>query len=61
VYQDEEVDIVIYTGSRKRATRAPEQEIDRVEQWKTIRRNREEIVISKKTGDQPVTYAELLR
>jgi hypothetical protein len=36
VYQDEEVDIVIYTGSSKRATRAPEQETDGVEHWKII-------------------------
>jgi hypothetical protein len=55
------VDIVIYTGSRKRATRAPEQETDGVEQWKRVNRNREKIVISKKAGDKPVTYAKLLR
>jgi hypothetical protein len=61
VYQDEEVDVAIYTGSRKRATRAPEQETEGEQQWKTVSRNREKIVISKKAGDKPVTYAELLR
>jgi hypothetical protein len=61
VYQDEDVDIAIYTGSRKRATRATEQETEGEQQWKTVSRNREKIVISKKAGDKPVTYAELLR
>jgi hypothetical protein len=61
VYQDEYVDIAIYTGSRKRATRATEQETEGEQQWKTVSRNREKIVISKKAGDKPVTYAELLR
>jgi hypothetical protein len=51
----------IYTGSRKRATRAPEQETEGEQQWKTVSWNREKIVISKKAGDKPVTYAELLR
>jgi hypothetical protein len=61
VYQDEDVEIAIYTGSRKRATRATEQETEGEQQWKTVSRNREKIVISKKAGDKPVTYAELLR
>jgi hypothetical protein len=41
VYQDEEADIEVYTGARKRADLVQEQETVGVEEWRTVSRSKE--------------------
>ncbi|KAJ3620675.1 hypothetical protein MTP99_004604 [Tenebrio molitor] len=61
VYQDEEVDIEVYTGVRKRADLVQEQETVGVEEWRTVSRSREKIVVKKVGNEKQMTYADLLK
>jgi hypothetical protein len=61
VYQDEEVDIEVYTGARKRVDLVQEQETVGVEEWRTVSRSREKIVVKKVGNEKQMTYADLLK
>jgi acylphosphatase len=61
VYQDEEVDIDVYTGARKRVDLVQEQETVGVEEWRTVSRSREKIVVKKVGNEKQMTYADLLK
>jgi acylphosphatase len=61
VYQDEEADIEVYTGARKRVDLVQEQETVGVEEWRTVSRSREKIVVKKVGNEKQMTYADLLK